>query len=76
MIILFVVCHVLFCFSARTLDKLEGHDLENITPLRQLHEAHLVAERGKGKRVVVIGTSFIGRCEKFKHASLASVNTV
>ncbi|KAK2185912.1 hypothetical protein NP493_217g03019 [Ridgeia piscesae] len=46
--------------NARTLDKLEGHDLENITPLRQLHEAHLVAERGKGKRVVVIGTSFIG----------------
>ena len=53
--------HVLFHFSPRSLDQLEGHDLENITALRNLDEAHLVAEQGKGKNVVVIGTSFIGR---------------
>ena len=45
---------------ARSLDQLEGHDLENITTLRTVDEANLIAERGKGKHVVIVGTSFIG----------------
>jgi len=38
-----------------------GCDLENVTTLRSLDDAHVIASQAAGKDAVVIGTSFIGR---------------
>ncbi|XP_071789425.1 apoptosis-inducing factor 3-like [Asterias amurensis] len=37
-----------------------GHDLKNVCILRSPEDANYIAEQGKGKNVVIIGTSFIG----------------
>jgi NAD(P)H-nitrite reductase large subunit len=45
--------------SPRTLP-LEGFNSPNVVPLRDIGEAHNIAQATKGKRVVIVGTSFIG----------------
>ena len=47
-------------FSPRVLTFIKGHDLENVTTLRTIEDAQLIAERGANKDVLIIGTSFIG----------------
>ena len=37
-----------------------GHDLENVTTLRSLDDAQLIASQAAGKDAVILGTSFIG----------------
>ena len=37
-----------------------GHDLKNIFALRSVSDANLIAEKSNGKKVVVVGSSFIG----------------
>lgn len=52
-----------FCtfYSARSPTFVAGHDLKNVTTLRSVEDAQLIAAQGKEKDVVIIGTSFIGK---------------
>ncbi|XP_022104629.1 apoptosis-inducing factor 3-like [Acanthaster planci] len=45
--------------SPRVLD-IPGKDLRNVCVLRSPEDANYIAEQGKGKNVVIVGTSFIG----------------
>jgi hypothetical protein len=38
-----------------------GSDLKNIFYLRSVNDAQAIAKAGAGKRVVIIGSSFIGK---------------
>ena len=50
---------ILVC-SPRVLN-IPGNDLKNVCVLRSPEDANYIAEQGKGKNVVIIGTSFIGK---------------
>ncbi|XP_077995497.1 apoptosis-inducing factor 3-like isoform X2 [Glandiceps talaboti] len=55
-----------------------GHDLENVCLLRTPDDANKIAKLAKGKRVVIVGTSFIGMevasflVDKANHITLLS----
>ena len=58
--IAFLFTRSLSC-SPRTLQNHPGIDLENVCLLRTPEDANRIANQAKGKHVVVIGTSFIGK---------------
>ena len=49
-----------------------GSDLKNVCILRSPEDANYIAEQGKGKNVVIIGTSFIGKQLIFAPSCLKS----
>jgi hypothetical protein len=54
-----------YSYSPREVRNLPGGDLKNITTLRTSKEANLIATEAKGKRVVILGNSFIGKINLF-----------
>ncbi len=49
------------CYSPRSLP-IPGSDLQNVCVLRTPEDGKQIADASKGKHVVIIGTSFIGKC--------------
>ena len=47
--------------SAREMKGMPGGTLRNILPLRSVDDANKIAAMAKGKRIVMLGNSFIGK---------------